>query len=139
MVVPMADHMHVGHTGKYMLGGFYGDKYPKKIVTTVAIYIATAMAIIFTALLLFLHPSKGSRLECLISGGVAIFFGLSFFLYYVVEIWQTRRLIRFRSGPAISYDTQRFRYVACLVLFGLLSCVICFVGIEKLVCAFRLM
>jgi len=120
-----------------MVGGFYGDKYPKKTGTTIAIWVTGAISFGFFALFLLLHPAEGSKTSNWIFGALAVFSGLSIFLFLVVETWQTRRLIRFKGGPVINFETSQFGYIACLILFGLISIVIVSYGAHLILLAIR--
>ena len=87
------------------------------------------------ALFFLLNPSRGSQTERLLLGGIYIFAGLAFFLYYVIETWQTRRLVRMRGGPRVNYETQRVWYFICLLLLGAMSAFFWFLGVQQILLA----
>jgi len=109
-----------------------GSKYPKRVATTIAIWVSASLAVLTLILGVLLHPPRGSPTNRLIGGAFGLFFGLLLFLYLVVETWQTRRVIMAKGGPLANYETSPGWYIFCLVLFGLFAAAIFFVSVREI-------
>jgi peptidoglycan/LPS O-acetylase OafA/YrhL len=115
------------------MSSFYGDKYPKRAVTTIGIRVSTGLCVVSAVILVVLQPSHGSQADLLIFGVFCVFLALSIFLFLVVETWQTRRLLRFRGGPVVDFKRWPQRYIACLIFFSFLCVALCLYGISQVI------
>jgi hypothetical protein len=110
--------------------GFYGEKHARNSFTSLAIRLLVAVDVMSAVLLWLVRPAQGTAVRNWITGAFVMALGGGLFLHLVVETWQTRRLIRFKGGPAVDCEKSPRLYNAILVVFAIACAAMFSVGVS---------
>jgi hypothetical protein len=110
----------IDNTQYSIIKEIYGGTYLPSRITRFGIGASVIVVVLLFFTTLALQLPEEDVLQRLLIGGQLVFSGVAGWLYFVLDVWQTRRFIRFKAGPTIKYDESPKLYKFLLVLFTLI-------------------